>query len=329
MSRVIAAGHICLDITPVFPGGRDYGEVAELLRPGKLIHMDAAQVHTGGSVANTGLAFKKLGEDVVLLGKIGDDELGALMARMTAAYGAGGLIVDKDCTTSYSVVLAIPGLDRIFLHDPGANDSFCSADIPEAALDGAELFHFGYPPLMRKMYENGGAELERLFRRVKARGIMTSLDMAAVDPSSEEGRADWRAILRRVLPYVDYFVPSLEEIRFMLKERDAAPESLAGELMDMGAGTVLIKCGTDGLYFKSPADEGAQPCFPAACLRSATGAGDTCIAAFLTGILRGKSVRHSAALAAAEGACCVTAYDALSGLKSFEELEEMINAYNS
>lgn len=30
------------------------------------------------------------------------------------------------------------------------------------------------------------------------------------------------------------------------------------------------------------------------------------------------------ALAAAEGACCVTAYDALSGLKSIRDLEELI-----
>lgn len=329
MSEFIAAGHICLDITPVFPEGRDYADIGALLKPGKLLHMGAAQVHTGGSVANTGLAMKRLGADVRLLGKTGADELGALIARIAAEHGAGGLIVDSGCSTSYSVVLAVPGHDRIFLHNPGANDCFCADDVPDEALDGARLFHFGYPPLMRRMYENGGAELIRLFRRVKGRGIATSLDMASVDPDSDEGRADWRGILRELLPLVDHFVPSLDETRFMLARPEADARELADELCAMGAGTVLLKCGAEGMYFKTRDDEGRQPAFCAPVVRSATGAGDVSIAAFLVAVMRGRSVRESAALAAAQGACSVAAYDALSGLRSFEELEAMVSACKS
>lgn len=59
---------------------------------------------------------------------------------------------------------------------------------------------------------------------------------------------------------------------------------------------------------------------------SGTGAGDTSIAAFLTAILNGGyTFEKCLQLAAATGACCVSSYDALSGLKSFEELEEKIN----
>lgn len=59
-------------------------------------------------------------------------------------------------------------------------------------------------------------------------------------------------------------------------------------------------------------------------MRSGTGAGDTSIAAFLAAVLRGKSPRECVALAAAEGACSVAAYDALSNLKSLDELEDRI-----
>ena len=63
--KVIAAGHICLDITPVFPGtGAEHLE--DVLSPGKLVEVKEADVHTGGSVANTGLAMKILGADVTL-----------------------------------------------------------------------------------------------------------------------------------------------------------------------------------------------------------------------------------------------------------------------
>ena len=75
MSKIISAGHICIDITPVFPDRRTYGALGELLEPGKLILMEGADVHTGGSVANTGLAMKLLGNDVRLMGKVGTDAL--------------------------------------------------------------------------------------------------------------------------------------------------------------------------------------------------------------------------------------------------------------
>lgn len=359
--KVIAAGHICLDITPVFLPSVQGMQPDALLVPGKLIHMEAADVHTGGSVANTGLALKALGNDVTLMGKIGQDAFGGMIRQSLAQQGVDGLLVDKHSATSYSVVLAMPGVDRIFLHHPGANDTFAADDIPDEALADAVLFHFGYPPLMKRMYQNDGAELAAMFARMKANEIATSLDMAAVDPNSEAGQVDWKALLANVLPNVDFFVPSFEELCFMLDrprydwlgnlggdmiahldlERDVQP--LAEQLLALGCGAVLVKCGVAGMYYRTgdmarvgarlvldtsawANRQGVQPCFPAECVRSATGAGDTSIAAFLTAVLCGKPPALCTALAAAEGACAVTSYDALSGLKSLEELEEKINA---
>lgn len=55
-------------------------------------------------------------------------------------------------------------------------------------LNDATLFHFGYPTLMRSMYENDGAELIALLKKVKECGWATSLDLSAVDPDTEAGR---------------------------------------------------------------------------------------------------------------------------------------------
>ncbi len=362
--KVIAAGHCCLDITPVFPHGRRCGAVSEILVPGKLIQMDPASVSSGGCVSNTGLALKLLGNDVTLMGKVGDDDFGAMLAQIYARYGAEGLLVDPDSATSYSVVLAVPGIDRMFLHCPGANNSFSNADIPDGPLEDAVLFHFGYPTLMKKMYEENGKEMAAIFKRVKSKGIATSLDLTSVDPNSEAGQLDWVTILKNVLPYVDFFVPSFEEICFMLdrplyerllSERadmtagmvfDHEVKPLADKLIAMGCKTVLIKCGISGMYYRTASrnvmagtgerigldldawseKEGVQPCFKADIVRSGTGAGDTSIAAFLTAALDGEKIEDCVAIAAAEGACCVTSYDALGGLKSIEEIKARIAA---
>lgn len=331
--RIISAGHICLDITPVYKPGTVYSAAAEAFVPGNLVNVDAADVHTGGSVSNTGLALRKLGADVTLLGKVGNDAFGKLAISILESYGAKGIVVDPECSTSYSVVLAPPGIDRIFLHNPGANDSFRASDVSDSVLENSDLLHFGYPPIMKSMYKNGGEELISLFLRAKAKGVLTSLDMAMINENSEAAKVEWKNVLEKLLPFVDYFVPSYEETAFMLGyrdydinhldlEKDVKP--LAHKLKEMGAGTVLLKCGTAGLFYLSENEEGPQPAFKAEKLCSATGAGDTSIAAFLISVLNGKTVSESTMIAAAEGACCVTAYDALSGLQPIEELERRI-----
>lgn len=361
--KVIVAGHICVDITPVFPDSART-DVGELLQPGKLLHMQGVDVHTGGAVANTGLAMKILGNDVSLVGKIGDDAFGKIVLDVLKEYDAGDeMILSAQSATSYSIVLAMPGIDRIFLHDPGANDTFRPEELDWEKVAEAKLFHFGYPPLMRNMYQNDGCELAGMLRRVKELGTAVSLDMAAIDPASEPGQADWRAILEKTLPYVDFFVPSVEELCFMLdKERyEAWCEKAAGRdtteiltmeeirtlgetALSLGAKVVLIKCGASGMYFRTADEgrlsglceslslnmaewalkEGFETSYVPEAVRSGTGAGDTSIAAFLTSVLRGESLEEAVRMAAATGACCVAAYDALSGLKPLEELKEKI-----
>ncbi len=362
--KVIAAGHICLDITPVFPGtGAEHLE--DVLSPGKLVEVKEADVHTGGSVANTGLAMKILGADVTLVGKIGNDAFGDMILNILRQYDAAeGMLRSDSFSTSYSVVIAVPGIDRLFLHNPGANHTFRAADIPQEKLEEAALFHFGYPPIMRSMYERDGAELIAMMRRAKAAGAATSLDMAAVDAASEAGKADWEKILSQALPFVDFFVPSVEELCFMLErnrfaewqsrakgrditeilnvETDIRP--LADQCMELGVKVLLIKCGAPGIYYRTAdretlgqiggdlmpepekwADlEGFERSYVPERIASGTGAGDTSIAAFLTAVLDGCGPKECLRLATATGACCVAAYDALSGLKNFNELREKI-----
>ncbi len=374
MKKAIVAGHICLDITPVFPMGQEYTtkgdshvNIGDILQPGKLIQMKAADVHTGGAVANTGLAMSILGAEVSLMGKIGPDPFGEMIMNILRKYDAHEeMICVEDETSSYSVVLAVPGIDRIFLHHPGANNTFIAADIFEDSLRDAALFHFGYPPLMEKMYENTGNELVKLFQKVKKHDVVTSLDLAAVDAKSKAGRADWKAILAKTLPYVDCFVPSVEELCCMLDpekyeallkkanggditevihiQEDVVP--LADWCMEQGIGILLIKCGAPGIYYRT-ADcsriapiaetlgfetsqwasmEGFEASYVPEQMLSGTGAGDTSIAAFLTAALQGYSLEHALQMATATGASCVAAYDALSGLKSFEQLQQKIDA---
>ena len=364
--KVIVAGHICLDITPAFPETVKK-MISEILMPGKLIETKGVSVSTGGAVANTGLAMKFFGADVRLMGKVGCDDFGEMICNILKRHDADEHMIHADNeTSSYSVVIAVPGIDRIFLHCPGTNNTFKASDIPDDLLKDTDLLHFGYPSLMRQMYVNDREELISLFKRAKSFGCATSLDLAAVDPNSEAGRADWKGILQKVMPYTDFFVPSIEELCFMIdrdrfsawQERanggditevldpgnDISP--LADECMDMGCKVLILKCGTPGIYYRTgnatgikelpeklgidteawSDKEGFEESYKPDAVLSGTGAGDTSIAAFLTAMLEGSKPEECIKLAAATGACCVSAYDALSGLKPLNELRDRISA---
>ena len=344
MKRAVVAGHICLDVIPAI----DHQIVLE---PGRLFEVGPATIATGGAVSNTGVALQILGVPVVLMGKIGDDAFGHSVLEVLRGYGAelaASMLVVPGEVTSYTAVINIPNTDRIFLHCPGANHSFGADDIAIDQLAAASLFHFGYPPYMRRIYERGGEQLEATFRCARNADLTTSLDLGMPEPGGPSGQADWEGIFRRTLPLVDIFMPSADELLYVL-DRDrfgegddldgAALATLSQELLAMGVAVAGIKLGSRGLYVRTASRQrlldmaGAKPddvdawadrelWFPVyeiAEFVGSTGAGDTTIAGFLASFMRGGDVEAAGCLANAVGACNVQTADALSGIRSWDE----------
>jgi len=322
-------------------------------------------ISTGGAVSNTGLALHRLGVPVRLMGKVGDDTFGRATLDVFRGHDpalAEGMLVAAAEPSSYTLIFSSPNIDRTFLHYPGPNDTFCAADVPDDALTDARIFHFGYPTLMRSFYQDDGQEFEMLLRRVKTHGLVTSLDVSRPDPHAEAGKVDWPAWLARVLPQVDVFLPSVEEALLMVDPaRYAALEEngevlpqvdgdllsdLAGQLMGWGVAVAGLKLGSQGIYLRTTPDaarlavlverlglkarawlnrELLAPAFSAN-LVGTTGAGDCAIAGFLTGLLNRLSPEAVLTGAVAVGACNVEVADAVSGVPSWEVVQQRIEA---
>jgi len=361
--NAIVAGHICLDIIPQMPKGYQ-GEFV----PGSLLPIGKALTSTGGAVANTGLALHRLGIQTRLAGKIGDDLFGQEIQRITSRELASentGLIQIHNETTSYTVVINPENVDRMFMHCSGANDTFVADDISADELDHADLMHFGYPPLMRNMYRDNGSELVKLFKMAKAHRLTTSLDMARTDSNSPAGLADWDQILQTTLPFTDIFMPSIDELLFMIdvgkfqifeqQLSQGVPlggigiheiRSLAQRLLSYGTAIVVIKLGSSGLYVRVTDNktrllalgkasfgglgewlgyESYSPCFKVN-VAGATGAGDCTIAGFLSAFLREMSPDQALDCALATGASNIEKPDALSGIPNWESLLSRLNS---
>lgn len=350
--EVIVAGHLCVDLLPSFPAN------GKGPKPGQTAEVGPAGLWPGGAVANVGGALLRLGIGAELIGLVGDDPLGDLV-RILLARQAGrplpGIRVALGETTSYTLVLARPGQDRAFLHHPGVNDRFHPAEIDPDLLREGKIVHYGYPPFMPRVYRDGGRRLAEWFRSLRDQGFLTSLDLAFPDPDAESGRTDWRAFLERVLPHVDLFIPSLDELEFMLRdvpalagtspvEMPACLERLSGLArwaLDRGARLFALKLGSQGMYLRTaPAErlpaglrleldprwanrEGWAPAFRVTPIGT-TGAGDAAVAGFLAGLLRGFSPERTITLATAVAASSVEAADSTSGVRSLAETIERI-----
>jgi len=362
---VVVAGHVCLDLIPRFENSGP-ATMGEIIVPGKLVNIRSAAISTGGAVSNTGLALIKLGVKTMLMGKIGDD---FFAEGVRARFREWGPDTDQAMTvvpgedTSYSIVLAPPGIDRAFLHCPGANNTFSSRDINYDLVAKARLFHLGYPPLMRELFTGGGAELLTIYRRVKDLGVTTSIDMTLPDQNSESGRVEWATLLEKLLPYVDIAPLSAEEAMFMLNRPrfdelkrcsgQGAPicayaaeefEWIARKLLELGAAIAPVKCGHRGMLLCTAAADrikriGAvapqntaewadralwEEPFLVDEVASTVGAGDSAIAGFLAAMLRGCGPEHALKTACCVGGQNVKVFDAVSGIHDWDQTQAMI-----
>jgi sugar/nucleoside kinase (ribokinase family) len=156
------------------------------------------------------------------------------------------------------------------------------------------------------------------------------------------------------LPYTDLFLPSIEELVFMLDRSHfeklhgaVVPirefERLSAEALALGAKVVAVKAGSRGLYLRtSPSLSGLgrgkpervgdwesqemwAPVFEVD-VQGTTGAGDATIAGLLMGWIKGLSPRDALLAAAAVGACCCEQADAVTGVRSWTETEARIQA---
>ena len=363
----VVAGLLCLDINPDLKGLAQPVRLAEIFAPTRLTSIGPVVLSTGGAVSNTGLALRRLGLRVGLMGKCGADTFGQTVIELLEREAPGcatATTLMKNQATSYSIVLSPPGVDRFFLHCKGTNDTFGLEDLDLATINRARLFHFGYPTLMKRMVTNKGRELIKIFKAVHQLGVTTSLDLAMPDPNSPEGRCNWRELLPRLLPYVDVFLPSVEELMFIIspahfkkltrqcKGGDLLEDldmnlvmKLAGQCLAMGTKVMVIKCGRLGIYSRTATSEQItqmgkaaphksskawasreifEPSFLVKKIASAAGAGDCAVAGFIAGMLRGVSLADALRYSTALGAQNVRVIDTVSGTKSWRQTTAQI-----
>lgn len=307
MAKVLCAGIIVADHVS--------SPISRLPEAGELVLADELVLTIGGCAANVGVDLVKLGVPARVVGCVGDDIFGKVVADMLRQRNVdvSALRVRPGQTTSQTLIVNVVGQDRRFIHTFGANADFSPADVP---LEGVQILYLGGYFIMDRVTPEG---LAHLFARAQKHSIQTVLDVVTPGP------AEYLSRLTPVLPHTDVFLPNDHEAQLITGLSD--PLAQAEQFHQLGARTVVITQGergsvlvTDGLRLRAGA-------FPMPFV-DGTGGGDAFAAGFIKGMLDGGDAEHCLRVGSAVGASCVRTIGTTTGVFTREECDAFLASHS-
>ncbi len=304
---VLCVGQLAADILVRPVEGVDFGVDTR--------RVDGIDIRSGGDSLNVAIGLARLGNRVGFCGRVGKDQLGDFLAGVIRDAGIDprGLVRTTGATTCACLVLINGRGERSFFYHGGANELFSSADVTEDLLGEARIVYAGGTYLLPRFDGEGAAEV---FRRARAHGARTAMDVTW----DVTGR--WLSVIEPCLPCLDFFMPSIREAERIAGAGD--PAAIAAFFERKGVGTSVVKLGEKGCYVKGRGAPGfSVPAFRAEVVDT-TGAGDSFVAGFLAGVLRGWDLRRAATFACAVAAKNIGKLGATGGIPTFAEALELM-----
>jgi sugar/nucleoside kinase (ribokinase family) len=275
---------------------------------GGTVFIDELTLAVSGAGGTAAIAAAKMGLKTLAVAGLGQDLMGDWVMQRLSHFGVDTWGVQRrpDWKTSSSIVLTRADGSRPALHMIGATKDFYVDDTTIPRIIDATVFHIGGVGLMNAMDQGQNAVV---MKAAKAGGAVTTVDVFAGSPK------DLPAIAR-VLPYTDYFMPSIEEAMALTEKSNMG--DTARVFLDMGVKACVFTLGGDGAYyhdrdgvtFKVPAYDINVKC--------TCGCGDAFNAGFATGLVKGFDAETVVRFAQATSALNATGLGSQAGVVDFE-----------
>ncbi len=281
---------------------------------GGTFFIDELTLAVSGAAGVAAIVGAKLGLKTAAVGGVGPDMMGDWVLQRMRHFGVDtqNLKTISGARTSSSIVLTRADGSRPALHMKGATGDFFVDDADLPAVIDARVVHFGGVGLMAKMDQGRNAELAR---RAQSQGSIVTMDIFAGSP------ADLPAVAS-LLPYTDYFMPSIEEAHALTGRDDL--EGTAQFFLDRGAKACVFTLGADGAYyhhsdgthFKLPAYQVEVVC--------TCGCGDAFDGGFAVALCKGMDPETAVRFAQATSALNATGLGSQAGVVDFDHTLEFM-----
>lgn len=278
--RITVVGSVNLDMVasaPSLPG------------PGETVTGATLARHAGGKGANQALAARRLGAEVSLIGRVGDDEMSGAAVALMLAHGVdlSGLETDIAAPTGVALIAVDPSGENQIVVAAGANHFVTPEQLP-SRIETPLIVQLELP-------------IETVEAAVGRATDFVCANLAPAAPVSE-------ALLRRA----DLIVVNETEAAFY------------GDALHVGGGLVAVTKGARGAVMYRRGVEMAWATPPRVEAVDATGAGDAFVGAVTVALLDGMTPDAALHFACAAGALAATRPGAQSSLGTREEVEDLL-----
>lgn len=261
----------------------------------------------GGKGANQAVAAGRMGGNVVMVGRVGDDVFAsqALSTLVDSGVDVSQVGVEEDTSTGLAIISIDAAAQNQIIQVLGANDTCGEEEAAKVTslLDRAST-------LLLQLEVSVDLSL-RVAQVAREKGVRVILDPSPVRPLPEA-----------FYSCVDIITPNETDARalagFPVNDRDSAMEA-ARVLLDRGIETVLVTLGPQGVYFATREGGDFVPAHSVDAIDS-VGAGDAFNGALAVALAESMALDQAVRVASAAGALSVTRSGAQDSMPMREEV---------
>lgn len=296
--RLVVAGSIHMDLTFI---------VDHLPQAGKTTEIITSLISVGGKGVNQSVGASKLGCEVSLIGKLGNDfDSSVILNTLKKEHvSAHGIYRDGNVPTGKAYIYTGEDGESTITVLPGANQNLTPEDIQKQQ----HLFdNAGFCLLSTEIPTNTVIEAARIAHQSSVKVI---LKPAVLQTISDE-----------LLALTDIFIPNQKEAAALCPHK-ASTEEQAEYFMKKGAAAVIITLGHKGCYLRTQRE---NLFFPAENFASidTTGGADAFICALASYLTEGYPLCKAIRIASFAAGFCVSRQGVVSALVDRSTLETYI-----
>jgi ribokinase len=303
-ARVTVVGSLNIDLVT---------QVARFPEPGETILGGDLETIAGGKGANQAVAAARLGAEVAMVGRLGDDVFANRLKQNLIEAGVDVSHVSCSADTASGVALIVvdkQGQNSIVVAS-GANAKVTPEDVDRAA----EVITTADVLLLQ--LEIPLESVRRAAELAHARGVKIVLNPAPA-----------QALPADFLSLIDILIPNEIETSALSGKPTTSPEEIKvamAELRSLGVETVILTAGEQGAFLAEVAGDRRFPAFSPKRVVDTTAAGDAFVGGLSTAIGEGKHLSEAVPWGNAAGALAVTRAGAQPSLPSRAEVEALLD----
>lgn len=292
MKKVLVVGSLNMDLVT---------RVHKTPRVGETVSGQGLHQNPGGKGANQAVALGKLGAQVHMAGKVGNDAYGLALKQNLAEMNVSDLTEMVDHTgTGLAFIMVNDDADNSIVVIEGANGQLMPEDVKPEWFDGVDY--------VITQHEIPMATVNQVIQMAKEKGIITVHNPAPVKPLSPE-----------TLKGIDYLVLNETEFEALTGFPYEGEKDLRKGLQTLQVGAILLTLGSAGARFDDGVTVIGVPALKVEAVDT-TAAGDSFIGGFVYALSNEKTIEEAMQFATQVAAYTVTKLGAQSALPYMEDL---------